>query len=106
MFGLGTQELVVILIIAFFVFGAKRLPEIGRDLGKGIRSFKKGLSDIQDEGKSLLSEENKDSSQDSTAAEGRNMVTKAVDDLPGVKEARELKEGVDKLKEGISKLKV
>lgn len=44
MFGLGTQELVIILFIAFFIFGAKRLPEIGSGLGKAIREFKKVTS--------------------------------------------------------------
>ena len=43
MFGLGTPELIVILGIAFLVFGGKKLPEIGAGLGKGIRSFKNGL---------------------------------------------------------------
>ena len=45
MFGLGMQELVIILAIAFFIFGAKRLPELGKGLGQGIRSFKKGLTE-------------------------------------------------------------
>ena len=45
MFGLGVQELVIILAIAFFIFGAKRLPELGKGLGQGIRSFKKGLEE-------------------------------------------------------------
>jgi len=40
MFGLGTPELIVILAIAFLVFGGKKLPELGAGLGKGIRSFK------------------------------------------------------------------
>ena len=51
MFGLGTQELLVILFLAFLLFGAKRLPEIGAGLGKGIRSFKQVLreADIKEE---------------------------------------------------------
>ncbi|MDD3618537.1 MAG: twin-arginine translocase TatA/TatE family subunit [Desulfobulbaceae bacterium] len=43
MFGLGTPELLIILTIAFLVFGGKKLPELGAGLGKGITSFKKGL---------------------------------------------------------------
>ena len=49
MFGLGTQELLVILIIALFLFGGKKLPEIGAGLGKGLKAFKKGLSEIDEE---------------------------------------------------------
>ena len=49
MFGLGFPELIVILIIAFFIFGADKLPDIGRNLGKGIRSFKKALSSTEDD---------------------------------------------------------
>jgi sec-independent protein translocase protein TatA len=49
MFGLGFPELLIILIIAFFVFGANKLPEIGKDLGKGIRSFKKAISETENE---------------------------------------------------------
>ena len=48
MFGLGTPELVVIMVIAFLVFGGKKLPEIGSGLGKGIKSFKKGLKEIDE----------------------------------------------------------
>ncbi|RUM87284.1 MAG: twin-arginine translocase TatA/TatE family subunit [Thermodesulfatator sp.] len=47
MFGLGTQELLIILFIAFLLFGAKRLPEIGAGLGKGIRSFKEALREAE-----------------------------------------------------------
>ena len=49
MFGLGTQELIVILIIALFLFGGKKLPEIGAGLGKGLRAFKRGLSEVDEE---------------------------------------------------------
>jgi sec-independent protein translocase protein TatA len=41
MFGLGVQELIVIFLIVMVLFGAKKLPEIGRGLGKGIREFKR-----------------------------------------------------------------
>lgn len=44
MFGLGSPELMVILVIAFLVFGGRKLPELGAGLGKGITAFKKGLS--------------------------------------------------------------
>jgi sec-independent protein translocase protein TatA len=44
MFGLGVTELLIILAIVVLLFGARRLPEIGSGLGKGIRSFKDGIS--------------------------------------------------------------
>jgi len=45
MFGLGMQELVVILIIVLVLFGATRLPEIGKGIGQAIRNFKKATSE-------------------------------------------------------------
>ncbi len=46
-FGLGTSELVIIMVIVLLVFGAKRLPEIGSSVGKGIRDFKRSLRDVE-----------------------------------------------------------
>ncbi len=43
--GLGMPELIIILVIILVIFGAGKLPEIGSGLGKGIRSFKKSVSD-------------------------------------------------------------
>ncbi|OGW80091.1 MAG: preprotein translocase [Omnitrophica bacterium RIFCSPLOWO2_12_FULL_44_17] len=43
MFGLGFQEVLVILLVAVLIFGAGRLPEIGKALGKAIREFKKAV---------------------------------------------------------------
>lgn len=43
MFGLGIQELLIILVIALVLFGPGKLPQIGSGLGKAIRDFKKGL---------------------------------------------------------------
>jgi len=50
MFGpIGWPEIIGILIIALLLFGAKRLPEIGRSMGKAIREFKKSFKDVTDE---------------------------------------------------------
>lgn len=46
MFGLGIWELLVVLLIVLLFFGAKRLPEIGSSLGKGIREFKDSIEEI------------------------------------------------------------
>ncbi len=45
MFGIGTQELIIILVIAFVIFGAKALPDLGKSLGQSIHSFKKALEE-------------------------------------------------------------
>ncbi|MDX9708801.1 MAG: twin-arginine translocase TatA/TatE family subunit [Trichloromonas sp.] len=45
MFGLGTQEMLIILVLVLIVFGAGKLPQVGSALGSGLRNFKKGLKD-------------------------------------------------------------
>lgn len=49
MFGLGFWELVLILLIVVVVFGASRLPQLGKGLGEGISNFRDGLSKGKDE---------------------------------------------------------
>jgi sec-independent protein translocase protein TatA len=59
MFGLGLQELLVILVIALVIFGPSKLPQIGSGLGKAIRDFKKGISgDEADESAKEAKKEN------------------------------------------------
>ena len=48
MFGLGTQELLVVFIIGGLLFGAKKLPELGKGLGEAIRGFKKSVSETEE----------------------------------------------------------
>ncbi len=49
MFGsIGLQEILLILLVALLLFGARRLPEIGRGLGKGIREFKRASRELTD----------------------------------------------------------
>lgn len=45
MFGIGMQELLVILLIVVIVFGAKRLPELSSSLGKAVRNFRRSMSE-------------------------------------------------------------
>lgn len=49
MFGLGTQELLIILVLVMIIFGAGKLPQVGGALGKGLRNFKKGVNDANEE---------------------------------------------------------
>ncbi|SEA61726.1 sec-independent protein translocase protein TatA [Desulfuromusa kysingii] len=49
MFGLGTQELLIILVLVMIVFGAGKIPQVGGALGKGLRNFKKGIKDVDDD---------------------------------------------------------
>ena len=49
MFGLGYQELLVILVIVLILFGANRLPELARSLGSSVKEFKKGVNETKDD---------------------------------------------------------
>lgn len=64
MFGLGSTELILILVLVLIIFGAGKLPEIGGAMGKGLRSFKKAVQDPDEidvtPGKEEKEEEKKD----------------------------------------------
>lgn len=62
MFGLGMGELLVILVIVIVIFGATKLPQLGRGLGEGISNFRDGLSKGNKNDKNL--DEKKTSSLD------------------------------------------
>ena len=49
MFGLGYQELMIILVIVLILFGANRLPELARSLGSSVKEFKKGVNEVKAE---------------------------------------------------------
>ena len=56
-FNLGIPEVIVILGVALVIFGPKKLPELGRNLGKGLRNFKDSLTQAASEMKSGLTDE-------------------------------------------------
>ena len=47
-FGISLPELIILLLVLLLVFGAKRLPEMGRSLGKGMREFKDSVSGVEE----------------------------------------------------------
>ncbi len=49
MFGVGTQEILVLLLVVLILFGGKRLPEIARSVGKGMGDFRRAVRDVQRE---------------------------------------------------------
>lgn len=49
MAGLGVPELIIIFLIVMVLFGASKIPQIGKGLGEGIRNFKKGIKEAEDE---------------------------------------------------------
>jgi TatA/E family protein of Tat protein translocase len=63
-FGIGPMEIVIILIIGLLIFGPAKLPQIGRDLGKALRSFKKAATDLSAEVSKELEEEKKEIASD------------------------------------------
>ncbi len=49
MFGIGTQEILLIVLVVLLFFGGKKIPELMKGLGKGVRSFKEGVRGIENE---------------------------------------------------------
>jgi len=72
MFGsLGMPELIVIFVIALVVFGPRKLPELGRSLGRGIAEFKKATNELQN---TLEQEINADEQRTSVDTQNRQLV--------------------------------
>ena len=49
--GLGMQEILVIALVVLLLFGGKKIPELMRGVGKGVKSFKEGLNDLEEKEK-------------------------------------------------------
>ncbi len=66
--GLGTWEILLVLLVVLLVFGAKRIPEIAQGLGKGIREFRKAAKEVQDEIKDSTEIEDKGAEEEKKLA--------------------------------------
>jgi sec-independent protein translocase protein TatA len=94
MFGLGYQEILLILVILFLLFGVKKLPEIGKGLGETVKEIRK----IRGEKK--LGKEKGREDQKGDLILG---LKKEVEEIPGLKEVKKIKETANKVK-SITKL--
>ncbi len=57
---LGTTELIIIVVIILLLFGGKKIPELMKGIGKGVRSYKEGLEDVKKEIEKPINEETDD----------------------------------------------
>jgi sec-independent protein translocase protein TatA len=87
--GLGLSEILVIFVIFLVLFGAKKLPDIGEGLGKTVREIRKIRS-----GRKADKEKNEKEKTGNLISD----LKKEVEEIPGVKEARDIKEAADKVK--------
>ncbi len=101
MFGFGPTELIIIAVIVLLLFGAKRLPEIGKGLGGAVREFKKikkDLSSDQTGDEKDIQTENKQSSGKESNIEAK-VREKVLGQVPGVKKVADAKKKIEKAKD-------
>ena len=94
MFGFGATELLIIAGIVLLIFGAKRLPEIGKGLGGAIKEFRKVKKDISLNDKEEGGEEK---GEEQKSLENK-LVEKVIEDIPVVKKGLAAKKKADKIK--------
>ena len=95
MFGLGAMEILIILVIAFLLFGPKELPEIGKQVGKAVKGFKETTEDLRQSVEpeiNMIQQEFKAVEQDLEAS-----VKEAEEQIKGATESTTDPEGGNKL---------
>ena len=98
-FGLGIPEIIIIAVILLLLFGGKRLPEIGKSLGKTVSEFRKITKEIRNE-KTPTNQTQEDQQQKSETIKAlqNKLVKKVTEQIPGVKDVKNIKGKTDKIK--------
>ena len=78
---IGTQEIIIIFIIALIVFGPRKLPELGKSIGKGLAEFKKASNELKKTWEDEVSLDKEKSSLDSTISESTGNLSGIVSEL-------------------------
>lgn len=86
MFGIGASELIIIFLFALLFIGPKKLPELAKGLGKGIREFQKAKDDLMDHVNIPASDEHKIKNEDSAVSEQKE---ETVQEVSAVSEEKE-----------------
>lgn len=79
---IGAPEIIFIVLIVLLLFGGKKIPELMRGLGKGVRSFKEGMNDVEGEIKKPLDEQPKQGEQQTTQQSQPTQTSEHQQDTP------------------------
>jgi sec-independent protein translocase protein TatA len=100
MFGLGPTELIIIAIIVLLIFGAKRLPDIGKGLGGAIRELKNVKKELRSD-KAAVTQDQKqheERAEEAPPSLEARMANKVLEQVPGVKKIMDVKKKADTVK--------
>ena len=103
MFGLGPTELIIIAIIVLLIFGAKRLPDIGKGLGGAIKEFRNVKKELSSD-KTSDNSDNKDGKEDATESNDTSqtleakVANKVLEQVPGIKKVMDVKKKAETVK--------
>lgn len=100
MFGLGLPELIIIFVIALLVFGPKKLPDLGKSIGRAMAEFKKASDDFQESVKSEMREVEKSADLDQMKKLGELEVDGSSPDKAGPGDEQNPEQQADQKKNG------
>lgn len=98
MYGIGLPEILIIAGIAVLLFGAKKLPEVGKGLGKGIKEFKKAIGELKG-GEESQPREEESEKKDPGKGQGSPDLRRHIEGATGIEEVKKIKDELSDLKD-------